>query len=84
VFVGSSFHLFLRLPEMLVQTRQSICVLGSVPVTTNTHMAQLQRIDHLFWSILILVTVFMVMGARGSVVVKVLCYKPEGRGFDTR
>jgi hypothetical protein len=22
--------------------------------------------------------------ARGSVVVKALCYKPEGRGFDTR
>jgi hypothetical protein len=24
------------------------------------------------------------LGARGSVVVKALCYKPEGRGFDTR
>jgi hypothetical protein len=24
------------------------------------------------------------MGVRGSVVVKVLCYKPEGRGFETR
>jgi hypothetical protein len=24
------------------------------------------------------------MAARGSVVVKVLCYKPEGRGFETR
>jgi hypothetical protein len=23
-------------------------------------------------------------GVRGSVVVKALCYKPEGRGFDTR
>jgi hypothetical protein len=23
-------------------------------------------------------------GARGSVVVKALCHKPEGRGFDTR
>jgi hypothetical protein len=23
-------------------------------------------------------------GARGSVVVKALCYKPEGRGFDAR
>jgi hypothetical protein len=23
-------------------------------------------------------------GARGSVVVKALCYKPEGRGYDTR
>jgi hypothetical protein len=23
-------------------------------------------------------------GARGSVVVKALCYKPEGRGFHTR
>jgi hypothetical protein len=23
-------------------------------------------------------------GARGSVVVMALCYKPEGRGFDTR
>jgi hypothetical protein len=25
-----------------------------------------------------------VMGVRGSVVVKALCYKPEGRGFETR
>jgi hypothetical protein len=25
-----------------------------------------------------------IIGARGSVVVKALCYKPEGRGFDTR
>jgi hypothetical protein len=24
------------------------------------------------------------MGARGRVVVKVICYKPEGRGFETR
>jgi hypothetical protein len=23
-------------------------------------------------------------GARGSVVVKALCYKPDGRGFDSR
>jgi hypothetical protein len=23
-------------------------------------------------------------GTRGNVVVKALCYKPEGRGFDTR
>jgi hypothetical protein len=27
---------------------------------------------------------FWVIGARGSVVVKALCYKQEGRGFDTR
>jgi hypothetical protein len=25
-----------------------------------------------------------IYGARGSVVVKVLCYRPEGRWFDTR
>jgi hypothetical protein len=25
-----------------------------------------------------------VIGVCGSVVVKALCYKPEGRGFDTR
>jgi hypothetical protein len=24
------------------------------------------------------------LGARGSIVVKVLCYKSEGRGFETR
>jgi hypothetical protein len=24
------------------------------------------------------------MGARGSVVIKALCYNPEGRGFETR
>jgi hypothetical protein len=30
------------------------------------------------------VNVNMKRGARGSVVVKALCYKPEGRGFNTR
>jgi hypothetical protein len=25
-----------------------------------------------------------IFGARGSVVVKALCYKPEGRGFDSQ
>jgi hypothetical protein len=29
-------------------------------------------------------SVFVSIGARGSVVVKALCYKPEGRGFDNR
>jgi hypothetical protein len=29
-------------------------------------------------------TFLIVTGTRGSVVVKALCYKPEGRGFDTR
>jgi hypothetical protein len=27
---------------------------------------------------------YIIPGARGSVVVKALCYKPEGRGFDSR
>jgi hypothetical protein len=26
----------------------------------------------------------VLVNSRGSVVVKALCYKPEGRGFDTR
>jgi hypothetical protein len=31
----------------------------------------------------ILVDVHVCCGARGSLVVKVLCYKPENRGFET-
>jgi hypothetical protein len=27
---------------------------------------------------------YQILGARHSIVVKVLCYKPEGRGFETR
>jgi hypothetical protein len=30
------------------------------------------------------VSIVRLHGARGSVVVKALCYKPEGRGFETR
>jgi hypothetical protein len=26
----------------------------------------------------------VILGARRSIVVKALCYKPEGRGFETR
>jgi hypothetical protein len=32
----------------------------------------------------VLITHYSVKEARGNVVVKTLCYKPEGRGFDTR
>jgi hypothetical protein len=31
-----------------------------------------------------IVIVTSLKGTRGSVVVKALCYKPEGRGFETR
>jgi hypothetical protein len=31
-----------------------------------------------------LICTLTVVGARGSVVVKALCYKPEGRGFESR
>jgi hypothetical protein len=33
---------------------------------------------------LIFKNTFLLLGARGSVVVKALCYKPEGHGFDNR
>jgi hypothetical protein len=32
---------------------------------------------------LLLLLLLLLWGAGGSVVVKALCYKPEGRGFDT-
>jgi hypothetical protein len=32
----------------------------------------------------VIVGIYIVYGAHGSVVVKALCYKPEGRGFETR
>jgi hypothetical protein len=31
-----------------------------------------------------LLMLYCTCGVRGSVVVKALCYKPEGRGFETR
>jgi hypothetical protein len=35
-------------------------------------------------AIFVLSDSIQINGVRGSVVVKALCYKPEGRGFDTR
>jgi hypothetical protein len=32
----------------------------------------------------IFIFVLSLIGARGSLVVKALCYKPDDRGFDTR
>jgi hypothetical protein len=32
----------------------------------------------------ILLIISILQGVRGSVVVKALCYKPEGRGFNSR
>jgi hypothetical protein len=32
----------------------------------------------------IILVLYGQVGVRGSVVVKALCYKPEGRGFETR
>jgi hypothetical protein len=37
-----------------------------------------------FSIIIILFYFYYFVGARGSIVVKALCYKPEGRGFETR
>jgi hypothetical protein len=34
--------------------------------------------------IIIIIIIIIIIGARGSVVAKTLCYKPEGRGFDSR
>jgi hypothetical protein len=43
------------------------------------HMAEkLDKTSHTF------TVELSIHGARGSIVVKALCYKPEGRGFDTR
>jgi hypothetical protein len=33
---------------------------------------------------LLIIIPVLTQGVRGSVVVKALCYKPEGRGFETR
>jgi hypothetical protein len=40
--------------------------------------------EHMHITFLIFEFYRLMMGARVSVVVKALCYKPEGRGFDTR
>jgi hypothetical protein len=32
----------------------------------------------------IIIIIMFIMGARDNVVVKALCYRPEGHGFDTR
>jgi hypothetical protein len=37
-----------------------------------------------FYCLWIYLKCFRNLGARGSVVVKALCYKPEDRGFETR
>jgi hypothetical protein len=34
--------------------------------------------------IITIIIIIIIKGARGSVDVKALCYKPEGRGFDAR
>jgi hypothetical protein len=34
--------------------------------------------------IIIAIYIYISKGVRGSIVVKALCYKPEGRGFETR
>jgi hypothetical protein len=58
----------------------------SVPILyTGTHLVryvwQLSECSFLF---LIFHILIYTLGARVSVVVKALCYKPEGRGFDTQ
>jgi hypothetical protein len=34
--------------------------------------------------VIVIIIIMIIMEARSSVVVKALCYKPEGRGFDTQ
>jgi hypothetical protein len=44
------------------------------------HSTGIQLYSHLAW----LSHTIPILGVRGSVVVKALCYKLEGRGFDSR
>jgi hypothetical protein len=57
----------------------------------GTELRVVAYVEKLAWHVLKLLFVrldigwiHIVMGARCSVVVKALCYKPESRGFDTR
>jgi hypothetical protein len=42
------------------------------------------RLDKTCFQIIIVIIIIIIIGARGSVVVKALCYKLEGCGFDTQ
>jgi hypothetical protein len=48
----------------------------------NRPSQQLFKVFILYF--ILLFSIIIYMGTRGSVVVKALCYKPEGRGFDSR
>jgi hypothetical protein len=65
--------------------------LSFMQLTENMHRTKVVNITsvYAFYNVLpflweLLFVIFFTRGTRGSVVVKALCYKPEGRGFDTR
>jgi hypothetical protein len=53
---------------------------GYVPTVLDTSLHFILLLS----SLSVFKVIAVSMGARGSVVVKTLCYKPEGRGFDSR
>jgi hypothetical protein len=83
--------LILQLPRNI----NYVCYLLHSPRYSNriqSRCAQPQK-KHVIWSLVcvyiyiyiyIYICTEYIYGARGSVVAKALCYKPEGRGFDTR
>jgi hypothetical protein len=60
-------------------------IILSGPICCYPHISfslfQLVSFHEVFWPKF---CTHLYLGARGSVVVKALCYKPEGRGFDSR
>jgi hypothetical protein len=67
--------------------RKLVSVHAIVPLLISGHLSFISPAD---WNlspskiILIFWEQVIITGARGNVVVKALCYKSEGRGFDTR
>ena len=73
---------------MAIETDQyvEVVLVGIIPPVTGLQYGILQTID--CWQLKSYLPIpqfnFMSDGTRGGVVVKALCYKPEGRGFDSR
>jgi hypothetical protein len=76
----------------IIHTNTSSEYIGALTLSGTTWRLWIDSSLNLFINIfhLILFSAFIFetlqigKGARGSVVVKALCYKPEGRGFETR
>ena len=74
-----------KLPTVTMQTKIHVkSIQNNKSIMIHMDTCKLFQVRNIVYHVVYLTLVFQLHGMRGGVVVKALCYKPAGSGFDSR